>query len=201
MRRGIVLLLAAFITACTAITVKPMDSSLNARHVCIQDNPKVTISDFVPVLREGFARHGISTEVITNQKPECEFVLTYSARRSWDITTYLSEADLTLAKGGLQVASANYHLKGKGGLSLNKWRSTKLKMDPVIDELLGHYSLPPGALRPSISSQAEVVPTANECGEPKDVYAELIKLDDLREKGILTDAEFEVEKKKLLECN
>jgi hypothetical protein len=33
----------------------------------------------------------------------------------------------------------------------------------------------------------------------KDVYAQLIKLDDLRKRGILTDAEFEVEKKKILE--
>lgn len=33
----------------------------------------------------------------------------------------------------------------------------------------------------------------------KDVYAELEKLDALRKKGIITDAEFEAEKKKLLE--
>ena len=32
----------------------------------------------------------------------------------------------------------------------------------------------------------------------KDIYAELLKLDDLRKKGILTEAEFDAEKKKLL---
>jgi hypothetical protein len=32
-----------------------------------------------------------------------------------------------------------------------------------------------------------------------DIYAELIKLDDLRKRGILTDAEFDAQKKKLLE--
>ena len=32
-----------------------------------------------------------------------------------------------------------------------------------------------------------------------DLYAELIKLDDLRKRGILTEAEFEAQKKKLLE--
>ena len=32
----------------------------------------------------------------------------------------------------------------------------------------------------------------------KDVYAELVKLDDLRKKGIITEAEFEAQKKKLL---
>lgn len=32
----------------------------------------------------------------------------------------------------------------------------------------------------------------------KDVYTELTKLDDLRKKGIITDAEFEIQKKKIL---
>jgi len=32
-----------------------------------------------------------------------------------------------------------------------------------------------------------------------DLYQELLKLDDLRQKGILTDDEFDAEKKKLLE--
>ena len=34
-----------------------------------------------------------------------------------------------------------------------------------------------------------------------DLYSDLIKLDDLRKKGILTDDEFQVEKKKLLKRN
>ena len=34
-----------------------------------------------------------------------------------------------------------------------------------------------------------------------DLYGELLKLDDLRKRGILTDAEFEVQKKKLLSGN
>lgn len=45
------------------------------------------------------------------------------------------------------------------------------------------------------------VRTKDESAKPKDVYAELIKLDDLRKKGILTDAEFEMQKKKLLSGN
>jgi hypothetical protein len=35
----------------------------------------------------------------------------------------------------------------------------------------------------------------------REIYTELIKLDDLRKRGILTDAEFEAEKKKLLNRN
>jgi hypothetical protein len=43
------------------------------------------------------------------------------------------------------------------------------------------------------------VKTQDQIDRPKDVYTELIKLDDLRKRGILTEAEFEVQKRKLLE--
>jgi len=41
--------------------------------------------------------------------------------------------------------------------------------------------------------------TKDQTEKSRDVYVELIKLDDLRKKGILTDAEFEAQKKKLLD--
>jgi hypothetical protein len=45
------------------------------------------------------------------------------------------------------------------------------------------------------------VKTRDQVERAKDIYTELIKLDDLRKRGILTDAEFEAEKKKLLSRN
>jgi hypothetical protein len=44
------------------------------------------------------------------------------------------------------------------------------------------------------------VQTKDESTKPKDTYTELLKLDDLHKRGILTDAEFEAQKKKLLEA-
>lgn len=132
-----VLIGCLLLTACTSITVKRPDSALSIKHVCIEENPKVWVKDFVPVLQEGFARHGINTVVFSSTKPEnCDYVLTYTARQSWDIVNYLSEAELWIKKDGQQVAYAEYHLVGKGGFSLMKWQGTKTKMDPVIDELL-----------------------------------------------------------------
>lgn len=40
--------------------------------------------------------------------------------------------------------------------------------------------------------------TKDDSAKQKDTYAELVKLDDLRKRGILTDAEFDTQKKKLL---
>ena len=45
------------------------------------------------------------------------------------------------------------------------------------------------------------VTTKDKSENTKDVYTELIKLDDLRKKGIITEEEFEAQKKKLLEGN
>ncbi len=45
------------------------------------------------------------------------------------------------------------------------------------------------------------VRTKDQTSHQKDVYAELIKLDDLRKRGILSEAEFEAQKKKLLDGN
>ena len=139
--RASVLACVVAAAGCTSVQVRPVDPAAQMLHVCIQDNPKVTIDDFVPVLREGFDRHAISTEVFGGNRPErCEYILTYTARRSWDMATYLSQASLRIERAGRIVASAEYHLRGKGGLSLMKWQGTKAKMDPVIDELLSGKS-------------------------------------------------------------
>lgn len=126
------------LVGCTAVTVKPVDNMAELLHVCIQENPKVQVTDFVPVVQRGFERHGVSSEVVTGALPgHCEYVLTYSALRSWDVVTYLSQAELSLKRSGREVASAHYHLRNKGGLALNKWKGTQAKIDPVMDELLG----------------------------------------------------------------
>ena len=133
-------MIAAFALAgCTSTNVKPLPPT--ASHVCIQENAKVEVSDFVDVLRDGFDRHGVDTEVFAGIPPaSCEFILTYTARRSWHFAPYLSKAELHIeTSSGHRVASAEYHLRMGGGFSLMKWEGTKSKMDPIIDELLKGY--------------------------------------------------------------
>jgi len=183
-----IIVAALLLTSCTAVDVKPVDTSLNLRHVCIEYNPRVQVSDFTEVLQKGFERHGISSEVLAGRDLErCEFVLTYTALRSWDMAPYLSHAELRLRQRGRIVASADYHLRGKGGFSLVKWGGTKGKMDPVIDELLGHR-------RP------ERPATDEEIMIPNEVFDQIVALDERRRNGEITEAEFESEKQKILEA-
>ena len=133
----VAILSVLLMAGCTTVTVTPLDPTTGVDQVCIEENPKVLVTDFVSVVQDGFARHGIQTELFSGPKPEdCEYVLIYSARKSWDFVTYLSKAELRLQRGGIEIAFAEYHLRGAGGIAPIKFAGTKAKMDPVIDELL-----------------------------------------------------------------
>ena len=122
---------------CTAIEVRPVDDVTDIRQVCIVENPKVEVADFVDVLRDGFDRHGIASSVVNPDSAKaCEVTLTYTALRTWDLAPYLSHAELRLWRDGRQIGAATYHLNGGGGLSLAKWQGTKAKIDPGMDRLL-----------------------------------------------------------------
>ncbi|QSX78072.1 Sbal_3080 family lipoprotein [Agrilutibacter solisilvae] len=127
----------AALTACTAVQVKPVTGVAELKKVCVVSNPKVIVEDFVDVVRDGFSRHSIATDVVSSEAAGgCDVTLTYTALRSWDMAPYLSHAELRLWRGGMQIGYAEYHLRGKGGFALTKWQGTKAKMDPVIDQLL-----------------------------------------------------------------
>ena len=133
------------ITGCTAVDVKPVDTSHSLDRVCIEDNPKVIVADFVSTVEDVFHAHGITTEIYTADMPDsCKFKLTYTALRSWDLAPYLSHAELRLfkvreLKNQERIGYAEYHLVGGGGFALNKWASVKSKMTPVVNQLLAQY--------------------------------------------------------------
>ena len=135
-----ILALVVMHAGCTSISVKPLDVALDVRSVCIKENPKVIVRDFIDVLCDGFDRHGIKSRLFSDNPPVgCEYIVTYNALQTWDLSPYLSEAVIRIERNGEQIARADYHLVGKGGLSLTKWQGTKTKIDPVIDELLRLY--------------------------------------------------------------
>lgn len=130
--------IAILLTACTSIQVDPIGPNLNVKKICIEENPKVIVGDFLTVVRNRIEYHGIDTDVYQNRIPEgCEYTMIYTALKTWDLGTYLHHAELRLEHNGRKVGYAEYHLNGKGGLSPTKWQGTKTKMEPVVDQLLG----------------------------------------------------------------
>jgi hypothetical protein len=136
-----IILALVFASGCTAIKVQPVNTALEIKHACIEDGQQMCFDgEMIGVIRDGFERHGISTQIYSGNLPsECEYYLSYMCERTWDLATYMHHAELRLYRGKDKIGYAEYHLKGKGGFSMLKWESTKTKMDPVIDELLtGH---------------------------------------------------------------
>ena len=139
--RFAVFTVAAVVCGCTSVNVRPVASTVQLHDVCIVNNPRVIVSDFVPVMRDGFSRHNIATTVVNESESRgCPVTLTYTANLHWDLKPYLTHAELRLWEGGKQIGFAQYHLNGNGGFDVRKWRGTKAKMDPVIDQLLASQS-------------------------------------------------------------
>jgi len=99
----------------------------------------VTIDGFNQSIVRSFARYNINARIYPeNSKPAlCETIMNYTALRTWDVVTYMSYAKFTLLKDGRIASEAEFRLRGKGGLALNKWRSTDTKIDELVDQLVG----------------------------------------------------------------
>lgn len=113
-----------------------MGFNQSVKQICVIHNSKVTIEDFEPSIIRSFARYNINARIYPeNSRPVmCETTMNYTALRSWDFVTYLSYAKFTLTQHGRIVSEAEFKLKGKGGLALNKWRNTDTKIDELVDQ-------------------------------------------------------------------
>lgn len=132
---GLVLAGIGALSGCTSIQVDPL--TVQPVDICIENNPKVQVTDFISVLQNGLADRGIASQVYAQVPASCEYRMTYVAYRTWDIAPYLSSADLEVwDQHQRRVGTAHYHLRGKGGLAMTKWQGTAAKMAPVLDQLL-----------------------------------------------------------------
>lgn len=130
-------LLACSVAACTTIQVTNVDPARDRlQRVCIVENPAVTVDGFLTILQQEFLRHGIRTNAYpaTAVPADCEYQMQYTARRGWDMVTYLKFAELRITRSGELVGAATY--RHAGGFGLNKYASTETKMHRLIDKLL-----------------------------------------------------------------
>jgi len=138
------LMLPIFLIGCSTMKIEPVSSEYKITRICIKKNPKVIVHGFLPIIESRFKEHGIDSLVYKTKKPKsCLYNLTYTALRSWDLTPYLSHAELRLYKQNERIGYAEYHLIGRS-MSLDllsKWKSVESKMTPVIDKLLEEYEM------------------------------------------------------------
>lgn len=166
-------------------------------HVCIEKNDKVIVEEFLGVVQDRLHTHGVSSEIYVGTEPpaHCIYRMTYTALKTWDVATYLHHAEIRLYKGTSRIGQAEYHLKGKGGLALNKWASVESKMNPVIDDLLANLKIDPTAPKSIASPERNGGVISVQSG---DVYSKLSALKRLRDEGMITEQDYEQKKTELL---
>ena len=99
--------------------------------------------DFVDVMVDEFNARNIK---VLSAPPDYaakleEYVIRYDARRSWDVSDYLSDAIVRISKDNMTLGKGRYHYVGRS-FSLDvftKWRGTEWKMKDLYDELLRNY--------------------------------------------------------------
>ena len=136
--RALASILLLTLTGCTNIKVEPVAPQYRISRLCIEENPKVVVGDFVDGVQVLLRKHGIESRLYVAPLPgSCEYRLSYTATRSWDFSAYLSDANIWLYKDDKQIGFAQYHLTGEGGFDLSKVATVEEKMGPVINQLLG----------------------------------------------------------------
>lgn len=126
------------LVGCTNVKVEPLDPQYQISRVCIEENPKVIVGDFVESLQNLLRKHRIESRLYAAPLPDsCEYRLKYTAIRSWDLKIYLSDASVSLYRNDTKIGYAQYHLTGEGGFDLSKWGTIEEKMGPVIEQMLG----------------------------------------------------------------
>lgn len=187
----VVVVACVLLASCTSVNVRPVTAEEPIRSVLIEINPKVWRSDFVDVLEAGFARHGIETRVVQPGTPVGDaYVVRYTARQTWDMAMYMTDATIWIYRKDREIARAVYHLKGGGGFSLMKWQGTATKIDPVIDELLagvnGGSRSNPATAPSSSTSQAPVAAGTGAAESLDTVCGMLSPIDQAECRGELT---------------
>jgi hypothetical protein len=122
-------------TGCTVRHASPL--AQRPDRLCIQRNLAVTVPEFLPTLQEVLRDRGVPSAADDGDTPPagCGFVLTYTARRGWDIVSYLKLVELTVTqRDGTMVGHSVW--RHRGGFGFNKWAGSRGKIECAVNDLL-----------------------------------------------------------------
>jgi hypothetical protein len=108
---------------------------MNAREICIIDNPKVR-EGFLEAYRRALDHKGFQTRVLDKSATpdECPLTSTYTANWRWDLALYLAFANITVYADGRKVGRAVYDSLGGGG-NPAKFINAEKKIQELVDQL------------------------------------------------------------------
>jgi len=125
----------SLLSACSITqTIDPV-SQLGTNEVCIIENPPVR-EGFLVELQRNLRSKGADVRVIDPgaSVAACPVVVTYLARWSWDLTIYMSYAEIVVYEDGARAGRALYDAT-KGGGRLDKFVDAEPKIRELVDQL------------------------------------------------------------------
>lgn len=130
-------LAAILLTGCAGRNVQPAMDAKQINNVCIEINPAVQVDDFLSALQSAFYLNGVKSETYFGTRPQyCEYVVKYTARRSWDVVPYLAYFNIVVEKDNVAVAYGEWKIKFMGRFSLAKWKDSSTLVHPIVKRML-----------------------------------------------------------------
>ena len=140
------------------------------------DGTSFAIEEVQAVIIEGCYARGWSATVIGDGMIRAE--ITVRERHHAEVDIPFTETEYSI----IYASSTGLDYKEKNQKIHRNYNNWVVKLSGTIDKLFRKPAPAPGSTEPQAT----------------DVYAEILKLDELRNRGLLTDEEFEIEKQKLL---
>ncbi|MEB3753495.1 hypothetical protein I2F62_03925 [Acinetobacter sp. MD2(2019)] len=125
----------------TTTKVKPVNKDLLQRSdaVCVEQNNSVFHGALIQsALVEAFSKQNIKTKTISRdniQSSECEYRVTYVARRSFGAGVYISNIELNLFDRNRNYIG-NAKWKINSSLSPDRFKDLQENVDEIVDKLL-----------------------------------------------------------------
>jgi len=105
------------------------------REVCIREHA-ATRETFLAEYQRVLEQRGFQVRVVPENSPltTCPIMTTYIARWSWDLTIYMSYAELHVYDNGVDVGRAVYDSRS-GGARMDKFIDAETKIRQLVDQL------------------------------------------------------------------
>lgn len=137
MYQNLSIILATILLSACSITqnIEPAEISKGSE-LCIIENPDVR-DGFLKEYRSVLSSKGIPHKVVSeNSVPSsCEWTSTYVARWSWDLSLYMSYAEIKVFHNGSLDGEAKYD-STKGGANMSKFIDAEPKIRELINQLM-----------------------------------------------------------------
>ncbi len=121
---------------------RPSTDLLRAEQVCIVNNPE-TREGFEMAVKQWLAKENVSYRVIPadSKSDACDWVLRYYGFWSWDMALFLSDAEITAYRDGIETGEVKLRV---GQWDAFKFESGEQRIGKMMDMLSGkvdHYVL------------------------------------------------------------